>query len=67
VTESDDRRAQTLRRLREAAAERRRIQADPKLRKAIIPHDKWADPLGVDMQGRPVPPPPSSRRRDRGA
>ncbi|MBV8527163.1 MAG: hypothetical protein JOZ75_02495 [Candidatus Dormibacteraeota bacterium] len=48
-------REESLRRFREAIALRRRIQADPKQRKAIVPPSKWAYP-GVDWEGRPLDP-----------
>jgi hypothetical protein len=55
---SEEERAALRRRLDEAAAERRRVQADPQLRKPIVDPAKWADPIGMDSQGRLLPAPP---------
>jgi hypothetical protein len=52
---------ETLRRLQEAAEEQRRILADPERAHPVRNPDKFADPVGLDENGRPLP--GSQRRR----
>jgi len=51
-----------LRRLQEAAEEQRRILEDPERAHPVRNPDKFADPVGVDEKGRPLPRRP---RRDK--
>jgi hypothetical protein len=51
---------EVLRRLTEATEERARILADPTRAEPVLHPDKYADPIGLDEEGKPLPEP----RRD---
>ncbi|MCC6999305.1 MAG: hypothetical protein IT370_32130 [Deltaproteobacteria bacterium] len=55
LTEQEQRELDALIKKREA--DRQRNAALPRERDPAVPPDKWAAPLGLDEQGRPLPAP----------
>jgi hypothetical protein len=48
-------RQERLRQLTEAAEERARILADPTRAEPVLRPERYADPIGFDEEGRPLP------------
>jgi hypothetical protein len=58
---------EVLRRLTEATEERARILADPTRAEPVLHPDKYADPVGFDDEGRPLPDPQPEDASEEGA